>query len=73
VFVDDNKFEIIYKEYKINFEILVELSVLRSPEFKKVVFTKCLSVCVSANKVLARRSYTILIKLCRIVPQGYKF
>ena len=41
------KFEIIleffYKKYIS--EISLELSVLRSPESKKVVFTKCLSVC----------------------------
>ena len=31
---------------KFDVEIFVELSVLRSPESKKVVYKKCLSVCV---------------------------
>jgi len=53
---------------KFNFEILVEIPVLRFLETKKVVFTKFLSVCVSVNKVLDRRSGLIFMKFGRIVP-----
>jgi len=53
----------------------VEISVLGFPETKKVVFTKCLSMCVcvclSVNKVFGRRSDPIFMNIGMIVPYNY--
>src|SRR5436190_3043043 len=65
---------------KFDFGILVEISVLGFPETKKwflqnvcpyVCLSVRLSVCLSVNKVLDRRSNPIFMKIGIIVPYSY--
>src|SRR5436190_19833525 len=61
---------------KIDFEILVEISVLGFPETKKWSLQNVCpyvywSVCLSVNTVLVRRSNPIFMKIGTIVPYSY--